>query len=185
MKQYKTKHDVVYKDLQSFNSFYEDNKDNEEFLTQKMLLIFYGIRHKNYLSMKVEEITKLSNELSYVLALPTPEFQPIIEHEGKKYGFIPDFNDITAAELIDLTNILENEDFQSLTSILYRPIVGKVTKDGKYNIGEYNGYTDNFANVSQYIVDGYMNFFDKSLLQLQYIMMVSSQRPMMMTTMKQ
>ena len=159
MKEYKSKEDVIWKDLQFFNSLSEEFKDNPELMVQKILSIFYGIKTKQYKEMEKAEIAMLVTELSLVLSQPKGEFRNIIEVCGKQYGFIPNFAKITAGELIDIDSCLAAEDFDSLTSILYRPIKDEITPTGEYKVKKYKGYNKTFENVSQFIVEGYLERF--------------------------
>jgi hypothetical protein len=178
MKQYKTKADIEYRTLQLFNQMMEGAELNEEETSQKLLLLFYGIKGSEYKKMQVADIIKLINELSAVLMSPKAEFKNIIIKDGIKYGFIPNFSEITASELIDITNCVQREDYGELTDILYRPIVGEVNAKGEYAITEYKGFDDKFSDVSQEIVEGYIELFTKSSLQLDYIFQISMAQAM-------
>ncbi len=57
---------------------------------------------------------------------------------GVEYGFIPDLEDITFDELVDMDTYLpEVKDHHKLMAILYRPIYKH--KDGKYRLVDYIG----------------------------------------------
>lgn len=84
------------------------------------------------------------------------------ESDGVKYGFIPNFSEISTGELIDLDTLLIDKNFEGIASILYRPII-KEDKDGKYTIEEYKGYDENlFKEASVRFYLGFIDFFYKS-----------------------
>ena len=57
---------------------------------------------------------------------------------GVNYGFIPNLDDMTLGEYIDLdSNLSDWEKIHTAMAVLYRPI--KVKKNNKYNIEEYTG----------------------------------------------
>lgn len=81
---------------------------------------------------------------------------------GITYGFIPNFNEITAGELIDLDTLLKQQNWYGIASILYRPIVSE-DKAGRYEIEPYKAYDDKIfseANIKFYY--GFITFFYKS-----------------------
>lgn len=64
------------------------------------------LKLKNITSRKIELITRF-------------------KMDGVEYGFIPNFSEITTAELIDMDNFLMLNNMPALLSVLYRPIVKK------------------------------------------------------------
>ena len=56
---------------------------------------------------------------------------------GVEYGFIPNLEEISFGEYVDLDSFLPSEqDLHRAMNVLYRPIVNK--KAGKYSIAEYD-----------------------------------------------
>jgi hypothetical protein len=60
---------------------------------------------------------------------------------GIDYGFIPNFDNVTTAEYVDLDTYIDTDVLKAMM-VMYRPIENKFGKD-LYNIKEYNG-TDGF-----------------------------------------
>jgi hypothetical protein len=167
-KEYKSKSDVLYRDFVEFRRSIPENAEDIDlnFLSMRILKVFYGIDLKDARKLKEAESTVLLENINKALGEPVNEFKNIIVMGGVQYGFIPNFQEITTGELIDLDATLANEDFISLTSILFRPIVGEINKLGQYRIEPYNGYDDKFKDVSLDIVEGYMSLFTKSFHHL-------------------
>lgn len=169
VKDYQSRSDIKYSDFLDFTQSL-NGEDIEEidpnFLTMRILKVFYNIGPKDARLLKQHQVEILVNKIATVMMLPKGEMKNIIEMNGVKYGLIPDFSDITVGELIDLDEMYKEKDFIKLTSILYRPIKGEINNIGEYNIEDYKGCDDKFKDVSLDIVEGYMDFFYKSYLIL-------------------
>lgn len=168
VKDYQTKADMRYADFSEFVKAIPEVADewNDAFLTMRILKIFYNINPKDGRNLKQEQTDLLLDKVQHVLNLPKSEFRNVIEMGDKLYGFIPNFSKITTGELIDIEDRFRESDFISLTSILYRPIIGEIDRLGQYEIEPYDGYDNKFKDVSLDIVEGYLDFFQKSYQQL-------------------
>ena len=73
--------------------------------------------------------------------MPNNELRRVIEIEGVEYGFIPDMNDLTFGEFIDLDTWLQDgyKNIVDILAILYRPISKR--KGERYIIEEYDTST--------------------------------------------
>jgi hypothetical protein len=77
----------------------------------------------------VDIITELLNQ--------TPKHTERFKLNGIEYGFIPDLDEMSLGEYIDLdNNVSKWEQMHVAMNVLYRPI--KTSKVGKYNIEEYD-----------------------------------------------
>jgi len=87
-----------------------------------------------------------------------PVFTQRFIHKGTEYGFIPNLDDITAGEWIDIENLQNDETLiHELMSILYRPISGKFRK--LYHIEKYEGSNDHFLDLPYEYYLGMLVFF--------------------------
>jgi len=171
LKDYKTKADMLFKDFDEFQSLIKEGDNIDvKFLERRILKIFYGIDLKTMRKLSLHQIELLIAKINLVLTQPESKRLNIIQMDGIQYGFIPNFDDCTAGELIDMDDCLDNKDFISLTSIVYRPIIGNVNKKGEYKIAEYDGYNKLFERVNLEVVEGYMSFFWSSFHQLNQLM---------------
>lgn len=161
-----TKEDIKFKDFINFEKY--TNKDNDEdFLNQKILEIFFGISYEEFRGMNPSDYDSIITSLLNTLQKKAV-FQQIINLEGVEYGFIPKFDSISTGELLDLDNYLKNKDFYSLLSILYRPITEK--KKDKYLIEKYNGAKPElFENIDLGTYESCIGFFLRLLQQLERI----------------
>jgi hypothetical protein len=67
----------------------------------------------------------------------TPEHVERFTMQGIEYGFIPDLDEMSLGEYIDLdNNVSKWEQMHVAMNVFYRPI--KESKSGKYNIKDYS-----------------------------------------------
>jgi hypothetical protein len=77
-----------------------------------------------------------------------PKWQPTFKIGEIEYGFIPDLENISFGEYVDLDNYLPKwDDFHKAMAVMYRPIIKK--KGDKYEIMQYNGAAE-FSDLMQY-----------------------------------
>ena len=136
--------------LGSYQKFINtSNKSNDnEFLAQKMVEIFCGIRLRDVLEISLSDVNSITAHLTEVFS-NKPKFQNrfTIETPNKKieFGFIPSLEDLSFGEYIDLeSNLKDIKDFNKAMAVLYRPIVE--TQGERYSIEKYEG-TANYAEV--------------------------------------
>lgn len=178
---YRTKADVKYRDMVEFKKSIPDDLNMEDmdtnFLMMRILKVFYDINPNVARQLKQEQIEILVDKIYNIIQQPEATFKNIIHVGDKPYGFIPNFQDITVGELIDLDEMLKQQDIIALTSILYRPIIGNINSKGEYQIEEYNGYDKElFKDVTWDIVEGYMGLFTRSIQELSHLIVTSSEK---------
>ena len=115
----------------------QDNNDDESFLAIKMIEIFCGIRSDLILKMKATSIRDITNVLSEMFK-ETPPLVKEFTMNGVDYGFIPNIEDMTFGEYVDLdTYIGDFDNIEKAMGVLYRPIIQRYSN--KYLIEEYKG----------------------------------------------
>lgn len=125
----------------------QQNSNDEEFIAQKMIEIFCGIELKDVVKMKLTSINDLVLHFNEIFSVK-PKFQPRFKIGGIEYGFIPDLENISFGEYVDLDNYLSNwDDYHKAMAVMYRPITE--TRKDKYNIFEYNGASE-FSDAMKY-----------------------------------
>lgn len=121
--------------------------NDEEFIAQKMIEIFCGIELKDVVKMKLTSVNELVNHFNTIFSIK-PKFQPTFKIGEIEYGFIPDLENISFGEYVDLDNYLPKwDDFHKAMAVMYRPIIKK--KGDKYEIMQYNGAAE-FSDLMQY-----------------------------------
>jgi hypothetical protein len=131
--------------LSQYQKFVKIADENEEgkFLNQKLVQIFCNVdlnivakMKQKDLSFAVTTITELFNKI--------PELVTKFTLNGTEFGFIPNLNDMSSGEYMDLDGyIVDWEDSHKSMAVLYRPI--KQRLGSKYLIEDYEG-SDKFAN---------------------------------------
>ena len=128
--------EITLDQYQRFLKIQENNTD-EKFLTSKMIEIFCGIKLPEVLKMRVNDVSLITNILSEMFE-NIPQLVQRFKLNGVEYGFIPDLDDMSLGEYIDLDTYLGDwENMHRAMAVLYRPIKNK--SGNRYNIKEYDG----------------------------------------------
>ena len=138
--------EIPLKSYQEFMKVVEKSND-EEFIGQKTIEIFCGLKMKDVVKVKWSDVKSLTLHLNEIFKAK-PKFQATFKIQDTEFGFIPNLEDMSFGEYIDLeSNISSVETFHKAMAVMYRPITKKV-KD-RYEIFEYKG-TDEFSDVMKY-----------------------------------
>ena len=135
--------------LRSYQEFMKvvEKSNDEEFIGQKTIEIFCGLKMKDVVKVKWSDVKSLTLHLNEIFKAK-PKFQATFKIENTEFGFIPNLEDMSFGEYIDLeSNISSVETFHKAMAVMYRPITKKV-KD-RYEIFEYTG-TDEFSDAMKY-----------------------------------
>ena len=107
----------------------------EEFLALKMLEIFCGVKLSEAYQMRFKDVDGVVDLLSTLLN-EKPNLIQRFTMNGVEYGFIPNLDDMSFGEYIDLdTYIGDWQNIHRAMAVLYRPIKDK--KGERYNIVQY------------------------------------------------
>ena len=127
--------EVTLGQYQKFLKIAENNSDGN-FLDAKMIEIFCGIPLSDSYKLKMSSASAIVDILSELLN-QTPKHIERFQMNGIEYGFIPDLDDMSLGEYIDLDNNVSIwEQMHVAMNVFYRPI--KNSRLGKYNIEEYD-----------------------------------------------
>lgn len=135
-----------------------DKKEMDNFLQQKLIEIFCNIPLKTVTAIKATDADTIVNDI-LKLFKEESSFKDRFTLSGVEYGFIPDLNNMTLGEYVDLDNLLtEWEQMHIAMNVLFRPITYK--KKNKYLIEEYEAKENaNMKLMPLDIVFGAMTFF--------------------------
>lgn len=127
--------EITLEQYQKFLKIAENNPEGN-FLNAKMIEIFCGIPLSDSYKLKMSSVTAIIDIL-YELLASKPNHVERFTMNGVEYGFIPDLDDMSLGEYIDLDNNASKwEQMHFAMNVLYRPI--KTSKVGKYNIEDYD-----------------------------------------------
>jgi len=113
----------------------QQNSDDQEFIAQKMIEIFCGIDLKDVAKIKLTDMNSLVEHFNKIFSVK-PVFYQRFKLKEMEFGFIPNLEEISWGEYIDLEHHLNSwEDYHKAMAVMYRPII-KSSKD-KYEIAPY------------------------------------------------
>lgn len=130
--------DLKLRQWQEIVSIPDDSE--AEFYTYRILNIVYDIKGVKIEEIKNYDIDLMADAVRKIL-VQDAKFVNRFKMDDVEYGFIPNFDDITFGELVDLDEFADRKDYHKLMSILYRPIVKKQS-GGRYKIEKYKGVGD-------------------------------------------
>ena len=128
--------EITLEQYQRFLKVQEINKEDEYVLQLKMIEIFCNVDYKDCRNIKFSDVEKIIEVLTKTFQ-EKPELVTTFKMGGVEYGFIPNLQEISFGEYIDLDSFLPSEqDLHRAMNVLYRPITNKAA--GKYSIAEYD-----------------------------------------------
>jgi|694.fasta_scaffold24048_6 hypothetical protein len=122
----------------------KDEGDGADFVNHKLIQIFCGADLAMVSKMRQRDIIEIVNDVNKLFK-SHPSLINEFELNGKKFGFIPNLDNMSAGEYMDLDRyIVEPQLLHRAMSVLYRPIVRKY--GDLYQIEEYDG-TDKWCEA--------------------------------------
>ncbi len=159
--------DIRLEQFQRYDVLLKRTDLNEDQFNKRKIEIFTGLE-RSRIDLISQKDYKEIVELIDIALNQTVEFTPTFKIRDVEFGFIPNFDKITAGEYRDLTIYSQDvAEMHKLMAVLFRPIKKRkwyqwFFKRNKYKIVEYNG-TEQRANVMKYmplsIVNGSLVFF--------------------------
>jgi len=128
--------------LSRYQQFIEmkDKSNDEEFIAQKMIQIFCGIKLGEAAKIKMKHLNELITHFTKVFS-EKPQLIRQFKIKDIEFGFIPKFDDISFGEYVDLENYLKDwKTYHKALSVMYRPI--KTRYKDKYEIADYEPNED-------------------------------------------
>ena len=126
-----------------------------------VIQVLTGESMETVLNWPIPFIIQLYAKLNELISGVEPEFYPVIEWEGKQYGYRP-MHKMNLDEYIDLDMLVKDTDrnINDIMAILYRPIVKNKLPNGNFvlknTVKVFNKQIDNGFNY--YEIEKYDNF---------------------------
>jgi len=122
-----------YMEFQKLQKLYKDDNDK---LGVEIIKLF---SEKDIKQVSLEESDALIADITAELSQKDLPLVHRFTQDGVSFGFIPNLEDLTVGEFIDLDALMKQDDLQleQIMSILYRPI--KKRWFNTYSIEEYTG----------------------------------------------
>ena len=106
-------------------------------------------------------IEAATEHLNALMNQETARFEKVVQMDGKRFGFIPDWDAFTAGEWIDLETYLEDfwKNAHKVMSVLFREVTYEI--GDKYEIKKYTAKEDAsiFEEMPADLVSGTLLFF--------------------------
>lgn len=127
--------EITLKQYQKFLKVQNSSKDNN-FIQSKMIEIFCRIKTQDALNIKLSDADRIATLITNMFE-EKPDLVKSFYLGGVEYGFVPDLDEITLGEYIDLDTYMGDWDnIHTAMNVLYRPIKQKL--GDKYLIEDYN-----------------------------------------------
>ena len=137
--------EIKLKQYQQFLKVASQN-DNEDFLQQKAIQIFCDVPLKFVTEMKHKDVNDIASKIT-ALFYQKPKLINRFKIGDLEFGFIPNLDEITSGEYIDLDSYFTDwQQMHKAMAVLYRPITEKQKE--KYNIEPYVS-SINYAEVME------------------------------------
>ena len=151
--------DITLEQYQLFMRIVSED-DSEEFLAQKMVSVFCKIRLSDVFKIRMLDVLEIATSIGEMIQ-KSCDLTPRFKMNDTEFGFIPDLENISFEEYVDLDSHLGDwQTMHKAMAVMYRPIVK--TKRVKYDLEEYLG-SFSYSEVLKYaplsIVLGSMVFF--------------------------
>ena len=135
--------EVSLKQYQKFLKIQDSNQDSY-FLQCKMIEIFCNLDAKTVRLLKLSDADKVVEVINKMFEAK-PTLTRTFKIAGVEYGLIPDLDEMSLGEYIDLDTYLGDwENMQIAMNVLYRPIKEKI--GDKYIIKDYDVNTKEKLN---------------------------------------
>lgn len=125
--------------LEQYQKYVKLITDNEasDFVNQKTLEIFCNLPLTDVIKINYKSVNEILIHLNDLFSKKY-SLKTTFEIYGKEFGFIPNLEDITFGEYIDLDTYLKDvSTWHKAMAVLYRPVKKKVKN--MYIIEDYNG----------------------------------------------
>ena len=172
--------------LEQYQKFLKASEETPEgsFLDAKMIEIFCGIPLSDSYKLKMSSVQAIVDILTDMLN-EKPAHIDKFSLDGVQYGFIPDLDEMSLGEYVDLDgNASDWQKMHVAMNVLYRPI--KIKKGTKYSIQEYTAEDpDKMKDMPLGVAIGSLFFFYKLGLELSSHTILSSVNQQEMETIQE
>jgi len=131
--------EITLGQYQKYLKIQAENED-ETFIAQKMIEIFCNTKLEYVMKMRWKDVNEVVTDLGHMFE-EDHKLQKQFTLNGTNYGFIPNLDEISFGEFIDLDSYLGDwQEMHKAMQVLYRPV--DISVRGRYNIKEYKAIID-------------------------------------------
>ena len=153
--------DITLEQSQKYLAISERENLSDLNKTRRIVKLFTGLKTKEVDAMTITDYEMIINHIGIALNTEV-EFTQRFTLGGIEFGFVPNLDEITAGEYIDLTSSgVSSQTLHNTLAILFRPIT-KEDKHGHYEVEPYtasNEYKELMKQAPMSIVNGMLVFF--------------------------
>jgi hypothetical protein len=129
---------------------------DETFTLLKALEIFANIPLRVAHAMRADDVLAIANDILTMVSVEHPLTRRL-SFRGREYGFVPNLEEMSFGEYIDLdTYLADMQMLHKTVGVLYRPITKE--KGNLYEVEPYNG-TDGYSDFPLDVALGATLFF--------------------------
>ena len=116
--------EITIKQFFDFKKCCDTNQD-DQYLRLAMVSIFCDVSVEDIKKISSKDFIDISNQLTNVLKETPTHIERFIIN-GVEFGFIPNLENITAGEYIELDTLFKDEEtYLEQMAVMYRPIIGE------------------------------------------------------------
>ena len=126
--------DITLNQYQQFLKL-QDKADTltEQGMAERVISLFTGIKKQDVKKLVISDYESIMNQITEACSTEA-KFQQRFKLNGVEYGMIPNLNDISQGEYIDLTTLgSDMDEMHKVMAILFRPVL-KEDAFGNYSI---------------------------------------------------
>jgi hypothetical protein len=116
---------------------------SDDYFSAKLVSLVTGAPVEDLLESDYQELSYIAAYIMSLIPLDTPKFVDRFELNGVKYGFFPNWRDLTYAEFVDIDTISTKKQeevldmLHILCSVMYRPIINE-RSEHDFDIEKYD-----------------------------------------------
>jgi hypothetical protein len=153
--------DITLEQSQRYISIADRDNLSDLDKTKRIVKLFTGLKTKEVDAMSINDYEGIVSQITEALNTEA-EFTHRFTLDGVEFGFIPNLDEMTTGEYIDLSASGVSADTLNKTmAILFRPVI-KTDAFGNYEIEPYradNKYNELMKQAPMNIVNGMLVFF--------------------------
>lgn len=136
----------------------QETETDENILKARLIEIFCNVDLQDAFRMNMNDTESIVASILEVVQMES-KFIPRTTINGVSYGFIPDLDEMTLGEYVDLDGTFTDwQKMHQAMDVLYRPIVNSI--NDKYSIKKYEGKNPSkMKDMTLDVVYGAMVFF--------------------------
>ena len=165
--------DVTVQQFQQLTDLRQDALTRDPaFLVFDMVGIFYNMSPTQVDSLSVDELNKLSAELSFLQDMPDWKPERFVEVDGRHYRFVYDVRQIHAARNIEVKHFANGDFISNLHTMAASMVIPQrlrksgLWKDDKYDAAKHQQYADDMRQAPITSIYGSAVFFCKVFQKL-------------------